>query len=90
MFLGPSFAIAHALVTPRMRAVASAVLLFVISIIGMGLGPYIVGVVSDHLTPAFGAQSLRYALCLAVLANVWATVHYLLAARTLREDLQRR
>jgi predicted MFS family arabinose efflux permease len=87
MFLGPSFAIAHALVTPRMRSVASAILLFVINIIGMGLGPYVVGILSDLLHPGFGIQSLRYALCIAVIANLWATVHYLLAAQTLRVDL---
>jgi len=87
MFLGPSFAIAHALVTPRMRAVASAVLLFVINIIGMGLGPYVVGILSDLLDPQFGINSLRYALCIAVLANLWATAHYLFAAKTLRQDL---
>lgn len=88
MFMGPSFAIAHALVTPRMRAVASAILLFLINIIGMGLGPYVVGLLSDLLAPGLGVQSLRYALCIAVIANLWATIHYLLAARTLRVDLQ--
>ncbi len=87
MFLGPSFAIAQALVTPRMRAVASAVLLFVINIIGMGLGPYVVGMLSDALGAAFAAESLRYALCIAVAANLWATIHYLIAAKTLRADL---
>jgi len=87
MFLGPSFAIAQALVTPRMRAVASAVLLFVINIIGMGLGPYVVGILSDALGTAFAAESLRYALCIAVAANLWATVHYLIAAKSLRADL---
>jgi hypothetical protein len=70
-----------------MRSVASAILLFVINIIGMGLGPYVVGILSDLLHPGFGIQSLRYALCIAVIANLWATVHYLLAAQTLRVDL---
>ena len=88
MFLGPSFAIAHALVAPRMRAVASATLLFLINIIGMGLGPYVVGILSDLLAPAYAADSLRYALCIALTANIWASAHYFLGARTLRGDLQ--
>ncbi|MEQ9586507.1 MAG: MFS transporter [Parvibaculaceae bacterium] len=88
VFLGPSFAIAQALVTSRMRAVASAVLLFVINIIGMGMGPYVVGMLSDWLGAAFNAESLRYALCVALLANLWATVHYFIAAKSLRQDLE--
>lgn len=87
MYLGPSFALTQGLVTLRMRAVASAILLFVLNIIGMGLGPYFVGIGSDLLEPATGISSLRYALCFAVLINVWAAVHYFLGARTLVEDL---
>ena len=87
MYLGPSFAMTQALVTLRMRAVASALLLFMLNIIGMGLGPYFVGIASDLLNPSFEIHSLRYALCLCVLANLWAAVHYFLGATTLREDL---
>ncbi|MEZ5553159.1 MAG: MFS transporter [Pseudomonadales bacterium] len=87
MYLGPSFAMTQALVTPRMRAVASAILLFMLNLIGMGLGPYFVGIASDLLAPATGHESLRYALCLAVLVNVWATVHYFIGARSLNADL---
>ena len=88
MYLGPSFAMTQALVGLRMRAVASAILLFLLNLIGMGLGPTLVGVASDMLAPTMGAESLRYALCLAVLVNVWATAHYFLGARTLRADLK--
>ncbi|HIG60152.1 MAG TPA: MFS transporter [Gammaproteobacteria bacterium] len=87
MYLGPSFAMTQGLVTLRMRAVASAILLFMLNIIGMGLGPYFVGIASDLLAPNFAIHSLRYALCMAVLANLWAASHYFLGARTLREDL---
>jgi hypothetical protein len=87
MYLGPSFAMTQALVTLRMRAVASAILLFALNLIGMGMGPYLVGIASDMLEPEFGVQSLRYALCLAVLVNVWAAVHYFVGARSLRQDL---
>lgn len=89
MYLGPSFAMTQGLVTLRMRAVASAILLFMLNIIGMGLGPYFVGIASDLLAPAYEISSLRYALCLAVLANLWATSHYFLGATTLRADLEK-
>lgn len=87
MYLGPSFAMTQGLVTLRMRAVASAILLFMLNIIGMGLGPYFVGIASDLLAPSYEIDSLRYALCLCVLANLWAAIHYFMGARTLRQDL---
>jgi hypothetical protein len=87
VYLGPSFAMTQALVSLRMRAVASAILLFVLNLIGMGLGPYLVGILSDLLNPTFGIESIRYALCVAVLVNLWAGVHYFAGARTMRGDL---
>jgi hypothetical protein len=43
--------------------------------------------VSDAYKTEYGDVSLRYAiLTLTVTANLWAALHYLLAARTLRED----
>jgi MFS family permease len=88
MWFGPTMAMTQSLVKLRMRALASAMLLFVISLIGLGLGPLAVGVLSDLLAGPFGAQSIRYALLLAGVANVGAALHYVLAARTLRQDLQ--
>ena len=63
MYLGPAFAMTQGLVTLRMRAVAAAILLFVLNLIGMGLGPTLVGVLSDVLMPTTGEDSIRYALC---------------------------
>jgi MFS family permease len=91
MWLGPVFSMTQTLARVRMRAVASAILLFVINIIGLGLGPQVVGVLSDLLEPRFGVLSLRWALAgVAVVMSLWAGFHYLLAARTLREDLKAR
>jgi MFS family permease len=89
MYLGPTFKTTQALAELRMRAVASAVLLFIMNLIGMGLGPVAVGIASDVLlrVGGLGDQSLRFALLLVTAVNVWATFHYLIAARTLRADL---
>lgn len=89
MYLGPTFGMTQTLVTPAMRATASAILLFVLNLIGLGLGPVAAGFLSDAFRPAFGEESIRYSLfLLAVVGNLWSTVHYYLASRTLREDLQ--
>jgi predicted MFS family arabinose efflux permease len=86
-YLAPSFALNQSLVPVRMRSVASAILLFVLNIIGLGLGPQLVGLLSDLLQPTYGAESLRYALLSLSLVNVWTAVHYFLAGRTLGKDL---
>jgi len=85
-YLGPTFAMVQGLATVRLRAIAAAVLLFVLNLIGMGLGPLLVGVLSDFLRPEYGDEALRYAMIVAVLMNLWSAVHYFLAAKTLRED----
>jgi predicted MFS family arabinose efflux permease len=88
MYLGPTFAMTQGLVRPEMRALASAILLFIINIIGLGLGPQGVGILSDLLAPAFAGQSLRYALLITVVGfAAWSVVHYALASVTLRDDL---
>jgi MFS family permease len=89
VYIGPSFAMNQGLVEVRMRSVASAFLLFIINIIGLGLGPQTVGLLSDLLSAQYGNESLRYALVGVALFNVWAAVHYFLAGRTLQADLAR-
>ena len=89
VYLGNSLAMTHALVGLRMRAVASAILFFLINLIGMGLGPWGVGLLSDMLSAELGSESLRYAmLYLLPAAMGWSAVHFLLASRTLQMDLE--
>ena len=88
MYLAPNLALAHSLVGLRMRAMSSAVLFFVLNIIGMGIGPVAVGWVSDQLQPTFGNESIRYSLMSIVfIFNIWCVFHYWMAGRTVDEDL---
>lgn len=91
MWLGPSLAVTHSLVGLRQRAVASAALFFILNLIGLGLGPLIVGSLSDLLRPAFGdAGGLRYAIIgTALVAKIWAIAHFLLASKTIAADVNR-
>jgi hypothetical protein len=96
MYLGPTFATIQRLVTARERALGAALLLLVINLIGLGLGPWLVGAVSDLANQYFQAagsaaglakaQGLRAALVIMVCVNVWSFVHYMLAARSLEQD----
>ena len=90
VYLGNTLAMAHGLVGLRMRALTSAILFFVLNLIGLGLGPWSVGVLSDWLEPSLGAESLRQALLYLVpSASIISGIHFLFAARHLRADLAR-
>ena len=77
-------AVVQSLVKPRMRAVMSAIALFGMNLLGFGVGPWAVGVISEELG---GGAALRGAMLWASLFMVWACVHYVLAARSYRRDL---
>jgi hypothetical protein len=74
-WLGAGASTVQDLVLPRMRATASAAYLFLLTFVGLALGPYTVG----RLSVALG--DLRAAMLLALSANVLAFVFAALAAR---------
>lgn len=88
VYLGNTIATTHAIVGPRMRATASAMLFLILNIIGLGCGPWAVGALSDLLAPTLGTDSLRYAmLYLLPPVMAWSATHYWLAGRSLRDDV---
>lgn len=88
VYLGTIIATTHGLVGQRMRATSSAILFLVLNIIGLGLGPWSIGLLSDYLLPTLGTESLRYALLYIIPAvTFWSACHFYLASRTLRDDL---
>jgi len=87
VYLPPTYAMTQALVGVRMRTVASALLLFSINFVGMSVGPWLTGYLSDLWMPDFGDDSLRYALLAVTAFNVWAAAHYWIAGRYFEEDL---
>ncbi|MDW3648789.1 MAG: MFS transporter [Bacteroidia bacterium] len=88
MYLGPSIAVSHSLVPPHFRAMASAVLFFVLNLIGIGMGPLVTGIFSDLLAPTFGDESVRYALAISVVADLAAMWLFYKAAGNLNTDLE--
>lgn len=82
-FLPAPFATLQRLVPPDMRATAYTVILLFANLIGMGLGPQIVGILSDLMTPRFGVDGLRYAMLIVSLAMIWAALHLWIAARAI-------
>ena len=89
MYQAPAFAATQSLSPPTMRVLATAVLFCVINLIGLTLGPLVTGILSDELAPQYGDESLRYALlAVNVVFYAWASLHFGLAARHLRQDFE--
>lgn len=84
---GPVFSTIQTLVPSRMRAMSIAVIYLFANLIGMGLGPLAVGVLSDALRPLLGEESLRYALLALCPGYLWASWHLWRASRTVTVDL---
>ena len=82
-YLAPTFTLVQNLVDLRMRALASSIVLFILNIVGMGFGPQLVGVLSDLLAPTYGKESLRMALLVLALLNLWCAYHYYRAGKAL-------
>ena len=75
-----------------MRAAASALLLFIINIIGLVFGPTLLGALSDILQANWhmnDQDSLRYALLACSLIYVISAINYYCASRHIRADLAR-
>ncbi|MCY3750213.1 MAG: MFS transporter [Gammaproteobacteria bacterium] len=85
----PSFAVAQGLADIRMRAMAAALLLLITNLIGGGIGPQAVGIMSDYLAPRFNADSLRYSLLtVSIIFGLWSSLHYFLAGKTIRREFR--
>lgn len=83
----PVLALIQRLAKNNMRAVAVAVFLVVVHLIGMGFGPLLVGMISDALHPIAGADSLRYALMTIIPLNLLAVLLFWRGARHVAADL---
>jgi len=86
VWLGPVLSAIQNLVQPNMRATTSAVFLFTINLLGIGLGIYAMGALSDGLRLQFGEDSLRYAILAGSGCYIFAAIFFFLAARRLNED----
>ena len=84
-FLGPAilgsfhvgiiFAVLQSEAPVEMRSVVAAINLFILNIIGMGLGPLMVGIVSDYMEPTAGIDGLRYGLVAITILPIWGALH---------------
>jgi len=89
LWYGPVYGTGQSVVPPHMRATAAAILLFIINLIGLGLGPLAVGLLSDYFNKGLGlgpAEGVRWALIVSTMFGLIAFACFWLARRTIRED----
>jgi predicted MFS family arabinose efflux permease len=89
-YAGPSFSAIQAVVNPRSTALATAVFLFALNGIGLSVGSYLAGAISDSLGYLGGGASLRWAIIALSTLLLWGAVHFVLAGRALPHDLKAR
>lgn len=90
LWYGPVYAIGQSIVPPHMRATTSAILLFTINLIGLGLGPLAVGILSDIMSNGVGlgsAQGVRWALMISTCFGIVAFILFWIARKTIREEM---
>jgi predicted MFS family arabinose efflux permease len=85
--LAPVAATIQRLAADDVRARAAATVGVVATLLGLGLGPTVVGVLSDALTPAFASDALRFGLAALVLPQALCAYCFWRAARTVTDDL---
>jgi MFS family permease len=82
-----SYAVAQGIARVQVRGTAAALLLLIVNLIGLGVGPQLVGALNDALEPRWGEQAIRWSLSAVGLVNVLACACFGLAARSVRADL---
>lgn len=89
-YLGVTFALIQSEAPVRQRAMWAAITLLINNMIGLGLGPTLVGALSDALKPTYGTESLRYSMFVFAAITPWAIFHYWRAGVLLKRRAQER
>ena len=90
LWYGPVYASGQGLVPPHMRATAASLLLFIINLVGLGLGPLAVGALSDFLAGPMqmgSADGVRWALIASSTCTLIAAGLFWQARKTIREEM---
>jgi predicted MFS family arabinose efflux permease len=86
MWLGPILTAVQHLVPSHMRTTASAMFLTINNLLGIAVGLYYFGAVTDALQPHYGADAMRYAFYSGLGFYAIAAIVFLIAAKTLEQD----
>jgi len=89
IFLSIGIAVLHNIVDVKMRAMTSAILFLILNLFGLGLGPLLIGYLSDLLIPFVNTASLKYAMLLVIpLASLIAGLMYHKSSQHIVNDMR--
>ena len=89
-YLGATFSLIQSEAPISQRSMWAAITLLINNMIGLGLGPLLVGTISDALKPTYGPESLRYAMFTFAAITPWAIFHYWRAGVLLQRQWRER
>ena len=91
LWYGPVYAVTLSIVPVHMRATTAAVLLLVVNLVGLGIGPIVVGLLSDLVSGVLGlgiAEGIRWAIIINSLPGVLAGYLFWRAGLSVRTDMK--
>jgi MFS family permease len=87
--VGPIVAASHSVVKVGMRAFATSVIYLISELLGLGLGPFLIGVFNDHYGRLLGVDVIRYSMSTAAVTTLIGGLLFLVAAQFLQRDIDR-
>ena len=85
-YLAPALTVAQNAVAPAQRTMTGAILLFVLNLVGLGVGPVYVGWIADRMEPAHGEQALSYGFAAVIPFVVLTVIAHLAASHSIARD----
>ena len=85
-YLAPALTVAQNAVAPAQRTMTGAILLFVLNLVGLGVGPVYVGWIADRMEPAHGEQALAYGFAAVIPFVVLTVIAHLAASVSISRD----
>lgn len=87
VYFGPSFALVQSLAPLGIRATSTALFFLVANLFGLGLGPTLVGALSEFASPLYGeVDALRIGLTMVTLASAGGAWAFWRMSRHIAED----
>ena len=85
-YLAPALTVAQNAVPPAQRTMTGAILLFVLNLVGLGIGPVYVGWIADKMEPAHGETALAYGYAAVIPFVVLTVIAHLAASVSIARD----
>jgi hypothetical protein len=72
-----------------MRAFATSLIYLLAELLGLGLGPWLIGILNDHFQKQLGVGVIRYTMFPAAVTTFVGGLLFVMAAQYLRRDMAR-